>query len=545
MKTIFKNRTMKSLLLKLSFLILVFSSIGCSSDDYFDKNPLDAVSDATFWSSESDAMLALAGCYNNGGAWSGENFWSARGVFYLDLMAGLGSEKEMIPDHFTDGSLNAGYWAVEGYWDNAYRKIVACNNFLANIDGIDMDEDAKAIMIGEIKTIRSYQYFNLALFFGDVPLITTVLNVEEANNVSRTPKEEVYAFIESELRESYVNIPANRPSDEDGRITSGATLAILGRVLMAEKKWSEAASAYKMIIDSDAYSLTNSFSDLFNVQNEINSEFILTAQYQEDVYPHVLTQYLYPEIYGGWHQFSPFNEHVKMYECTDGLTIEESPLYDPINPYENRDPRLDYTIMISDRTQFQGKTFVSRPDSDSPDRITRYNWSGYCINKFIDPTFDGNLMNYGGNWSIIRYSEVLLSYLESKLEAGDPIDQALLDATINTVRNRADVQMPPIKIGSTENLRKKVRREREVELAFEGVHYYDILRWDVAAGKLDREFTGMKLTNNPDDYTDFDIDEDGYFMYLERNFIEGVNELWPIPQAEIDVNPNLTQNSGY
>ena len=535
---------MKSLLLKLSFLMLIFSSISCS-DDFFDKNPLDAVSDATFWTTESDAMLALAGCYNNGGAWSGEDFWSARGVMFLDLMSGLGSEKEMIPDLFTDGSLNAGYWAVEGYWDNAYKKITACNNFLKNVENIDMDQDIKAMMIGEIRTIRAYEYFNLIRFFSDVPLITDVLSVEEANNVSRTPEEEIYTFVETELRESYPNIPTNRPTSEDGRITSGASLAILGRVLMAEEKWDEAATVYKLIMDSGAYSLTSTFKDLFNVQNEINSEFILTAQYQEDVYPHVMPQYLYPEMYGGWHQFSPFNEHVKMYECTDGLTIENSPLYNPNDPYENKDPRLDYTIMISDRTQFQGKTFVSRPDSDSPDRITRYNWSGYCINKFMDPSFDGNLMNYGGNWSIIRYSEVLLSYLESKIEAGDAIDQALLDATINKVRSRADVQMPPVTTAPTQVLREQVRREREVELAFEGVHYFDILRWGIAAEKLNRQFTGMKLTNNPAEYTDYNVDQDGYLIYLKRDFVSGVNEIWPIPQVEIDVNPNLTQNPGY
>lgn len=96
-------------------------------------------------------------------------------------------------------------------------------------------------------------------------------------------------------------------------------------------------------------------------------------------------------------------------------------MYNSANSYDNRDPRLDYTIMISDRTVFQGKTFVSRPDSNSPDRITRYNWSGYCINQFMDPSFSGNLMNYGGNWCIIRYAEVLLGYLESKLETSDAV----------------------------------------------------------------------------------------------------------------------------
>jgi hypothetical protein len=520
------------------------SNSACS-DDFFDKNPLDKVSDATFWKSESDAKLALAGCYNNGGAWNGEDFWTARGVIYLDFMAGLGSEKELIPDRFTNGTLDPSYWTVEAYWDNSYRKITACNNFLSHIDNIVMDANRKAMMKSEIRTIRAYQYFNLAFFFSDVPFTTEVLTVDEANNIPRTPKTEIMDFVEKELQESAVVLPPTRPVSEDGRITSGAALAILGRVQMANKKWALAAATYKKIIDSKAYTLTTSFKTMFNANNEINKEFILTTQYQEDVYGHVLLQYLYPETYGGWHQFSPYNELVKQYECIDGLSIDKSPLFDPANPYNNRDPRLDYTIMISDRTVFKGKTFVSRPDSNSPDRITRYNWSGYGINKFMDPTFSGNLMNYGGNWSIIRYAEVLLSYLEAKLEAGDAIDQALLDETINKVRSRADVNMPAITTTNTTQLRNKIRVEREVEFAFEGLHYYDILRWGVAAEKLNRQFTGMKLTNDPANYTAFKVDQDGYLIYQKRNFVKGTNELWPIPQAERNVNTKLTQNTGY
>ncbi|AXP82043.1 SusD family protein [Mariniflexile rhizosphaerae] len=537
-------RSFRSFALRFFVLVLVISNSACS-DDFFDKNPLDAVSDATFWKSESDAKLALVGCYNNGGAWSGEDFWTPRGIIYLDFMAGFGSEKELIPDRFTDGTLDPSYWAVEGYWDNTYRKIVTCNNFLSHIDDIEMDATIKANMIAEVRTIRAYQYFNLSFFFSDVPLFKNVLTVDEANNIERTPKADIMNFVETELEESYLDLPLTRPISEDGRITSGATLAILGRVLMANKKWAAAAATYKKIIDSQVYTIVPNFRTMFNVQNEINTEFILTSQYQEDVYSHVLTQYLYPETYGGWHQFSPYNELVKQFECTDGLSIEDSPLFDPSNPYDNRDPRLDYTIMISDRTVFKGTTFVSRPDSSSPDRITRYNWSGYCINKFMDPTFSGNLMNYGGNWSIIRYAEVLLSYLESKLEAGDAIDQVLLDETINKVRSRADVNMPAITTTNTVELRNKIRIEREVEFAFEGLHYYDILRWGVAAEKLNRQFTGMKLTNDPANYTDFDVDEDGYLIYQKRNFVEGVNEIWPIPQAERNVNTKLTQNPGY
>jgi hypothetical protein len=537
-------RKIRNLALRFCLLVLVISNSACS-DDFFDKNPLDAVSDATFWKSESDAKLALVGCYNNGGAWSGEDFWTPRGIIYLDFMAGLGSEKELIPDRFTNGTLDPSYWAVEGYWDNSYRKIVTCNNFLSHIDNITMDANTKAIMKSEIRSIRAYQYFNLAFFFSDVPFFTKVLTIDEANSIARSPKTDIMNFVEKELEESYITLPKTRPTTEDGRITSGAALAILGRVQMANKKWAAAAVTYKKIIDSQAYTLNTSFKTMFNVQNEINKEFILTSQYKEDVYSHVLPQYLYPEAFGGWHQFSPYNELVKQFPCKDGLSIEDSPLFDPSNPYNNRDPRLDYTIMISDRTVFQGKTFVSRPDSNSPDRITRYNWSGYCINKFMDPSYSGNLMNYGGNWSIIRYAEVLLSYLESKLEAGEAINQALLDETINKVRSRADVNMPAVTTTNTAELRNKIRVEREVEFAFEGLHYYDILRWGVAAEKLNRQFTGMKLTNDPANYTAFKVDADGYLMYQKRNFVKGTNELWPIPQAERNVNTKLTQNSGY
>ena len=542
--TIKQYRNIRSLALKFCLFVLIVSNSACS-DDFFDKNPLDAVSDATFWKSESDAKLALVGCYNNGGAWSGEDFWTPRGIIYLDFMAGLGSEKELIPDRFTNGTLDPSYWAVEGYWDNSYKKITACNNFLSHIDNIVMNENTKAMMKSEVRTIRAYQYFNLAFFFSDVPFFTKVLTVDEANSIARTPKTEIMNFVETELEQSSADLPPTRPTTEDGRITSGAALAILGRVQMANKKWEPATETYKKIIDSKAYTLTASFKTMFNVQNEINKEFILTSQYQEDVYAHVLPQYLYPEAYGGWHQFSPYNELVKQFQCTDGLSIEQSPLFDPANPYNNRDPRLDYTIMISDRTVFQGKTFVSRPDSNSPDRITRYNWSGYCINKFMDPSYDGNLMNYGGNWSIIRYAEVLLSYLEAKLEAGQAIDQALLDETINKVRSRADVNMPAITTTNPTELRNKIRVEREVEFAFEGLHYYDILRWGVAAEKLNRQFTGMKLTNDPANYTAFKVDEEGYLIYQKRNFVKGTNELWPIPQAERNVNTKLTQNTGY
>ncbi|PXV55995.1 SusD-like starch-binding protein associating with outer membrane [Dysgonomonas alginatilytica] len=284
---------------------------------------------------------------------------------------------------------------------------------------------------------------------------------------------------------------------------------------------------------------------MFWEEKEFSKEIILSTQYQEDVYSNVLPQYLWPIMSGGWHQFCPYNNLVKVYECIDGKTIDESPLYDKNNPYENRDPRLDYTIFISDRTKFKGQIFISRPGSGSVDDFTKYNYNGYSIKKFCDENYNGNLMNSGCNWTLIRYAEVLLSYLESMLESGAAIDQALLNSTINKVRGRQAVQMPPVTITDQNKLREIVRRERRVEFAFEGLRYYDILRWGIAADELNGTFTGMKLTNDPANYTSYKVDDEGYYIFETKKFKKGTHELWPIPLSEMQINKNLVQNAGY
>jgi len=90
-----------------------------------------------------------------------------------------------------------------------------------------------------------------------------------------------------------------------------------------------------------------------------------------------------------------------------------------------------------------------------------------------------------------------------------------------------------------------LQRERRVEFSFEGPHYYDILRWEIAGDELNRQFTGIKLTDSPSTYKDYAVDSEGYYIYQKRNFIKGINELWPIPLSKIQINNKLLQNSGY
>jgi hypothetical protein len=526
---------------------IVMISMSSCSDDIFDKNPLDKVSDATFWKDEADAKMALTGCYYTFGAqWAQNNFWTLRAFIQMDIMAGDGSEKEQVPDHVTDGTLYSGNSMITEYWKNSYDKITRCNNFMDHINDITMDDATKAMYIAEVRTLRAYEYFNLALYFGGVPLVTKVLTMDEANSVKRNTRDEVWAFCENELKESAAVLPSTRSKAELGRMTSGAALAILGRLQMAEKKWKEAEATYQSIMDQGVYEIDPKFDEMFTEQDESSKEIVMRSDFVQDTYYIKTFQTLYPEAWGGWHQYSPYNELVKDFECTDGKTIDESPLYNEDSPYENRDPRLLYTVMVNNISTFQGKTFVSTPGSTSPDRLGKYSsWTGYCVRKFMDESFKGNLKNYGADFPIVRYAEVLLSYIESKLEAGETITQADLDKSINLVRGRACVNMPKVTETNPDKLRKIVRRERHVELAFEGERYYDILRWGIAGDELNQQFTGMKLTTDPANYKDFAVDEKGYFKAQKRNFKKGVNELWPIPLSEIQINPNLEQNPGY
>ncbi len=171
--------------------------------------------------------------------------------------------------------------------------------------------------------------------------------------------------------------------------------------------------------------------------------------------------------------------------------------------------------------------------------------TGYAQKKFIEEGFTGNLpTGFGGNLPIIRYAEVLLSYLEAKLEAGQAIDLALLDATINKVRGRASVNMPKIIQTSAVLLRPILRNERRVELALEGTRLWDLFRWKIADQVLKGDFFGhpypvsirairkKAVTAAADPFKRW---------YVTSKAFRVQDYVWPIPQAEVNINPKLGQ----
>jgi hypothetical protein len=218
-------------------------------------------------------------------------------------------------------------------------------------------------------------------------------------------------------------------------------------------------------------------------------------------------------------------------------------LYDPTDLGKNRDPRLSYTLLY-DNVSFGGKKYICHPDSSrSLDQLgagKQTTYTGFGLRKYFDEGYSGSLYQYGANTVVVRYAEVLLSYLEAVLESGEAIDQQLLDATINKVRGRTSVNMPPINETNPDKLRPLLRNERRVELALEGHRYWDLLRWEIAHEVLNADFYGapfpgaknMRKKNNQADPND-------RWFVITRNFRKDQDYRWPIPQSEQDINPNL------
>lgn len=537
-------------------VVALITGILSSCEDFLDKQPLDQLSTSTFWKTESDAKLALTGVYfiegqNSSGAKQSYDLWNQDTYLRLfEATTDNGFEKDNNVTDFNNGNLTPAYGPVRDLWTTTYRKITKCNNFLENIGTVVMDEAKKAQMIAEVKTIRAYNYFWLAFLWGDVPMPTKVLTVDEANTITRSPRPEVLSFVITELTDAIEDLPATRPNEEKGRITKGGAMAILGRIYLAEKQWANARDIYKAVIDLGLYSIDTKFKELFEDGGENSSEFILISKRMPEVYGNSILLSCLGFTWGGYHHYSPYNELVEQFECIDGMTIDESPLYDPDKPYDNRDPRLKKTFFIDGVTVFKGKMYVSHPDSSAskyPDQLTRRPWSGYALLKFCDEGYSGEVRVYGADFPMIRYAEVLLGYLEACIESNTPITQELLDATINQVRGRAEVNMPAVTETDPVKLTTALRRERRVELAWEGLRLYDLFRWRTAHIELKGRVHGMKLCTVAEaaTYTKFPVNSNGYYFCEETNFRENVDYLWPIPQTERDVNQNLTQNPGY
>lgn len=548
-------------------LIVIPSFFGC--EDYLDKQPLDEPTDVTFWSTEAELKMAVSSIYNS-------LYWTDRGyTTHLPFQILLSTMTDESWDRnlsslqlMGDGLItSADEPLVYGKWTNAYETIGKCNRYLTNMERAkdNTDPETYSRLAAETRFFRAYQYHLLINLFGDVPFTTEPISIFEAE-LPRDDKSAIYNFILDELDEVANILPDAYSESESGRITKGAALALKARIALYNSDWSAAAEAAESVMNLNIYGLYPDYEKLFGYDGENSIESIFSIQFNREYsLIHQTPVHVRGRLAGGYVTKIPTQSTVDSYECTDGLSIDKSPLYDASNPFVNRDPRLQATCVVPGSI-FLGYQYETHPDSlevwdyntDPPRRVNNLEvthayatFSGYQYRKFVQD----DTREYRGqselNIMYIRYAEVLLTYAEAKIELGQ-IDESVYNA-INLVRQR--VNMPDITTGKTQDeMRKIVRQERKVEFVFEGLRFFDIRRWKIAEDVMPGALYGRPLQDYLAEYVPV-FDENGtphYDAYADqlrkfdtRYFDPSKDYLWPIPQKELDINSLLVQNTGY
>jgi hypothetical protein len=533
-------------------IILLFGGLY-SCDDFLEREPLDSISDAAVW-----VDISLVEAYVNYTYSLLHAGWYA--CSWLDISSddGYGTEKpsaHLIQRGEVTAS-NVGYLRYPWSW--YWSQITYCNRFHANVAGENLDalksQDKDKInrMIGEMKFIRAYAYFRLLAFYGGVPLIKEPFILGEDFMVARNSYDEVLAFVINELDEAATLLPLSYSGDDLGRITKGAALAIKARALLYAasplwnpgndvSKWQKAADAAKAVIDLNLYSLHPDYKETFTEAGNFNEEIIwayITNQGLKYSAEYRIERKMFPNGSQGWGHPSPSQNLVDCYETTNGLLPKDDPSYDAQDPWVNRDPRF-YASILYDGAPFQGREIeVFLPGgADSPQGNEGWNasWTGYYIRKYIDESIlvPTNYDTSNPNWPYARYGEVLLNYAEAQFYLGN---EDLTREYLNKIRSRPSVMMPDV-TDTGADLEKRIRNERRIELYCEEHRFFDMRRWKIAP--LDSMY---RINVYKDPVTGIKTKWITGFMVLnlpERMY------LTPIPQSEIDKNPNLEQNPGY
>ena len=556
--------------MKLRFISLILLATGIIScnKDFLEKLPLDSPSDATFFSNKDELDMAINGAYT--GLW-----WESGRVPYRMYIEATTDIAWSRGDYANVQTVQSGQFTADAAifsntWSNMYNGISKCNNILQNMGRAKdvVSPEYFSQIQAQALFLRSDYYFYLVELFGDVPWVTTILPLDSAF-LAKTPKQEIVQHLYDDLDFAAANLPASWSGSDAGRATKGAALTLKARLALDEGDFQVAADAAKAVMDLNIYTINDSYKDLFHYVGANSKEIILSLPYLTGLRTNIIPQIQGPRSGPAYSILVPTQMLVDMYQCTDGKPIDESPLYDPLHPFDNRDPRLDQSI-IRPGVWFNTYLFQTHPDSiqtyqNKGGNIVRVGnlevtnayatFTGYLWLKFLDEAdLPLNVTSSQLGFILMRYAEVLLTYAEAKIELNQ-IDQSVIDA-INLVRGRASVNMPLVTLGmSQEDLRGIVRYERTIELADEGFRLFDIKRWKYAEHVLPGNVYGRRTKAHWYDSVTPQIDQYGHANYPNADalfkiisvntFDPAKNYLWPIPQKEIDVNKNLEQNPGY
>ena len=516
-------------------MLLISLGISSCTEKYLDAVPNDQLSGATFWKTESDINMALAGAYRG---WE-----NGMDVVMRDAMTDNDYSWMAVTGYqqVGNGTVNPQNVTIgNGGRVFSYTQIRKYNSFLENIEGMTIDAALKEKLKAEVRFLRAYDYFLKAMFFGDMPLITKTNPSTELP--SRTPVAQIHTFILDELDKISKILPVQNNITAKGHVTRGSALGLKARLELYLGKYADAMASSKAVIDMGVYELYPNYEQLFYRQNKANNkEAIAEIQHIQNDYATSIPWQRLPAWKGGYSENAVSRSIVEEYETKNGLKISQDPAYDPNKPFANRDPRLAMSIAYPGSNWF-GRIYTALDPqfggSSNPDYyLNDGSKAAQMSKKYLDPGIqNAERQNFDAPIMVIRLAEMYLTYAEAAVESGQNLVLGL--EYLNKVRTRAG------QINATVLTRELVRRERRVELAFEGLRYFDIKRWDLGPTVMSGPFYGSRLgTVNQ---TTGDVTwGTNYILVENRTFYPLRKYLLPIPQSEIDVNKNMTQNPGY
>ncbi len=465
-----------------TFIVLLLFS-GCDKE-FLEKSPPDALTEDGFYNSAERAQMGVNAVYV-----SLQSAWSINLQRIHDVPAGEVLLSNTVPLEYNNFTYFPALNQIHDTWRGLYEGIYRSNLAIANIPAINMDAALKNQYLGEVKFLRALNYFTLVNLFGAVPLVTQPLPNTDAALIARSPVADVNAVIVKDLLDAEAGLPVSFSGNNLGRATKGAARALLGKYYLYNKDYAKAEQYLNLVISSNTYSLMDNFQEVWHRSFENNKESIFEVQFAD---------------VGGSGANGRNGSFLPAVNGATGSALATKRAFDAFDP---ADPRRSMSIFKP------GDTFAPNVSAALATFNPVWSATGYAVKKGMWPIMYVN--SNGINYPIIRYADVLLMYAEAANELNKLTEAR--DA-VNRVRSRPSVNMPLLtasNTGTKATMFGAIVKERQVELMFEFHRFNDLRRWGLAVQEL------------------------GPLGYTTKH------SLFPIPQLELDINPKLTQNTGW
>ena len=553
-----------------NLLLAVFVALASGCSDMLDIKPTSFISDEAIWEDKVLIDKFVANTYgsmlcgfNRCTAGFGQNWsmsWAGNMDSATDDFASV-SDSPIYTQLNKDAITAQSCPFVSEIWIQEYLVIRKCNTIIERVAGVDdkvLTAKEKLRIDAEARFLRAFCYFDLGRTFGKAPLILKAQNLEEDLLVAPSSFAEIVEFVKDECDLYADNLPLTYPEEEAGHATKGAFLALKSRALLYlasplnseddARKWDDAAVAAQAVMDLHVYELykvgETPYRSMEFDKTAANKEVIFERRFSFPEAPHNIHMMwsLDAEDAGSWNGLYPTQNLVDAYETIDGKLIDDptNTMYDAQDPYSNRDARFYQSIIYNGSTwetylmSMVTNTVDPSKNGSCKPRLGKAR-CGYGPKKFIEE-LDPSTNIYGGyaqsnNWPYFRYAEVLLNYAEAKNESLSVPDESVYNA-VNEVRARSNQPNLPTGL-SKEEMRKRIKNERRVELLLEEHRFYDLRRWK-DGNVLAEPIMGMNIYNN-------NITLKYEISKVEDRVFTGEHYYLPIPLSEQEKNPLLKE----